>query len=273
MIGRLVVITLVAWFGFWIIQWLTGAADLVVLVAAGAGLYGRHLRAMARRAGYSRRHSPVTQVAWGWRWEAALGFGVGACFRVGTALFGGIGGGTLIVGLAAVPIAVFAPWRAWLCDRLEACSVDRWFSKALRLCGLLGASGARAVVRSSERVPVGLRLVVEVPAGQHSGHLLGAAPALAASLRVREVRVLRDAADAGLARMTVVQRDRRASNSERAKRLSRPAGWLAGSPPVPRPRSFAPAPSPRPCLVPVFGVARVSCPLSPRKCRSSAPVS
>ena len=44
MIGRLAAIAVVAWFGFWIIQWLTGAADLVVLVAAGAGLYGRHLR-------------------------------------------------------------------------------------------------------------------------------------------------------------------------------------------------------------------------------------
>jgi hypothetical protein len=42
--GRLVVVIVVAWFGLWVLQWLTGAGDLVVLIAAGAVLFGRHLR-------------------------------------------------------------------------------------------------------------------------------------------------------------------------------------------------------------------------------------
>jgi hypothetical protein len=160
-----------------------------------------------RRAGNSHRHSSVASVAWGWRWEAALGLAAGLTFRAGTVLLGGFGGGLLVLGLATIPLAVFAACREWLCELLEARSVDRWFSKALRACGVVGSSGARPVVRSSERVPVGLRLVVEVPSGRHTGHLLGAAPALAAALHAREVRVIRDAGDAALARVSVVQRN------------------------------------------------------------------
>lgn len=44
MIERLVVLVIVAWFGFWVLQWLTGAATLVVLSALGAALVGRQLR-------------------------------------------------------------------------------------------------------------------------------------------------------------------------------------------------------------------------------------
>jgi hypothetical protein len=43
-IGRLVVLAVLTWLGFWTIQGLTGASDLVVLVIVGAGLLGRHLR-------------------------------------------------------------------------------------------------------------------------------------------------------------------------------------------------------------------------------------
>jgi DNA segregation ATPase FtsK/SpoIIIE-like protein len=58
-----------------------------------------------------------------------------------------------------------------------------------------------------ESIPVGIRLRVRVPLGFHTGLVDKGAEAVAATLRVREVRVFRDQGDASIAHVTVVRRE------------------------------------------------------------------
>lgn len=157
--------------------------------------------------GGTSRHSRVASATWGWRWEVVLGLVASGLFELGTRTLGGTGGGVLVTG--AIGVALWSiPWtRARLAALLRERAVDRWFSRALRLCGVLGPWGTRPVVRESAALPAGTGLVVSVPVGHHTGHLADAAPALAATLRVREVRVVADVADASLAHVRVIRRD------------------------------------------------------------------
>lgn len=157
--------------------------------------------------GATPRNPRAASAAWGWRWELVLGLCAGALFELGAMTLGGAGGGLLVAGVAAVVAWRIPRLHHALSRFLRHRSVDRWFSRALRLCGVVGPWGTRPLVRRSAALPSGMRLEVSVPVGQHTGHLLQAAPALAAALRVREVRVVMDPADASVAHVTVVRRD------------------------------------------------------------------
>lgn len=136
-----------------------------------------------------------------------MGLVAGGIFEMGAATIGGAGGGVLVVGVLGIALWRI-PWlRCRLLRFLRHRSVDRWFSRALHLCGVVGPWGTRPVVLDSVPLPAGTRLLVSVPVGNHTGQLADAAPALAATLRVREVRVLPDADNASLAHVTVVRRD------------------------------------------------------------------
>lgn len=162
---------------------------------------------MAEAHGTSRRHPRPASALWGWRWELCSGLAALVCFHVGVVVLGGPSGGVFLVGLPVCLVLSVPAWRRRAALLLRARSVDRWFSRALRLCGVVGPWGGRPVVRTSARVPAGTRLVVQVPAGHHVGHLVQAAPTLAASLRAREVRVVAESSDASVAHVTVVRRD------------------------------------------------------------------
>jgi hypothetical protein len=149
-------------------------------------------------------------VARGWWLEAILAFGVGLLWRLGEHA-GGPGGGVVVLALLAVAVGSKRQARRWLKGGLREASTRRWFARALRLCAVRGPAGALPVVRSLEPVPVGLQVRLQVPPGCHTGVVLAAAPALAATLGVREVRVNRDPADASLAHVIVVLRDPLAS--------------------------------------------------------------
>lgn len=153
------------------------------------------------------RHSRAASAAWGWRWESVFALVAGVLFSLGSKAIGGSGGGLLLVGMAGVTLWSVPTARHRLAGLLHRRAVDRWFSRALALCGVVGPWGTRPVVRTSAPMPAGTRLEVAVPVGHHTGHLLEAAPALAAALRVREVRVVPDPADASVAQVTVVRRD------------------------------------------------------------------
>ncbi|MGH8995616.1 MAG: FtsK/SpoIIIE domain-containing protein [Acidimicrobiales bacterium] len=159
------------------------------------------------RAGAVPRRSPVASAAWGWRWEAALGLSAGLAFHLADALVGGVGGGVLVLGLVAVTVGAVPGLRRRLTALLRRRSVDRWFSAALSACGVIGPWGRPPAVRDSSPVPAGMAVRVRIPFGHHCGHLELAATSLAAALRAREVRVLRDPGDAGMATVTVVWRD------------------------------------------------------------------
>jgi DNA segregation ATPase FtsK/SpoIIIE-like protein len=81
------------------------------------------------------------------------------------------------------------------------------FARAARHAGMAGADDAGVKVREVRATPAGHRLKVEIPPGSHAGKLEDAAEAIAAAMGVREVRVARDAANAGVAWVSVVRTD------------------------------------------------------------------
>jgi hypothetical protein len=65
----------------------------------------------------------------------------------------------------------------------------------------------RPLVRHAKRTLAGARLTLTLRPGTHAGDLEQAVPALASSLRAREVRVIRDASDASIVHLHVITRD------------------------------------------------------------------
>jgi len=151
-------------------------------------------------------HSQVLHLAWEWRLELALVLGALTTLRLADQI-AGAGGAVLVAGLVAV-----AWWRSPALQHrvrrsLRHARRTRRIRGALRVCSPARPLGKPPAIRSLEPVDVGLRVTVRLPAGQHTGDLEHAAEALAAALRVREVRVTRDRADASLVDLLLVQRD------------------------------------------------------------------
>jgi hypothetical protein len=135
----------------------------------------------------------------------ALALGLVVVVRIGLTF--GPGGGVLVLGAVAAVLWQWPSLRRRLATALRGAALRRWFVRALRACGLVGPLGDLPVVGGTESVPAGLHLSVRVPLGRHTGHLADAGEALAAALRVKEVRVTRDPNDASMANVVVVRRD------------------------------------------------------------------
>lgn len=146
----------------------------------------------------------VTRVAWGWRLEAGLALVVLVSLRL--SLLIGPGGPVLVLGLGTLVAWRVARLRRHLARRLTDAARRRRVTRALALAGVVGPGGFAAVGRSVA-TPSGYRIGVRVPCGTHAGILEDAAPAIAATLQVREVRVLRVRADASLAICHVLRED------------------------------------------------------------------
>jgi FtsK/SpoIIIE family len=148
----------------------------------------------------------VLVVGWRWRLELVLLAAMIAGERLLARAVGELAGGVLLVLVAVVGVAV-APvrrmccrvlWRQWLRRSWEAAIADAGVAEGpLRAPRVLGAA----------RVAVGYLLRVRVRRGQSVPGLEARREELAACLRVREVRVARDRADAALAWITLVRRD------------------------------------------------------------------
>ena len=192
MIERLVVGLVLTAVVLVVLIWLLVHATLVLVLATAGGVWGWQLR---------RRCSQ----AWGWRLEISLALGSAGLLRLGSSI--GPGGPVLVLGMIGVAFWQVPSLRLLLTQVLHRASLRRWFERALRACAATNATGRRPSVRSVDPVPTGLHLRVRVPLGQHAGHVFEAAEPLAAALRVREVRVTRDAADASIAHVVVVRRD------------------------------------------------------------------
>jgi hypothetical protein len=111
----------------------------------------------------------------------------------------------VLVAVLGVGLSFRQPRRA-LAAMLRRSRVRRQWAGAVRL-GLPGLGGRVPHVLSSRQVPAGDMLHVRVPAGACAADLAAGAEPLAAVLGVREVRVDRDPAHAGRARVLVVRRD------------------------------------------------------------------
>jgi DNA segregation ATPase FtsK/SpoIIIE-like protein len=146
----------------------------------------------------------AVHAAWGWRLEAGLVCGSILLLRLFSLL--GPGGDVLLVGTTAVVLWRVGPLRRRLGDQLRQAAVARRIAKALVIAEVLGPYGFPKV-GSSKPSPGGVRVQVRVPLGRHTGQLEEAAPTIAAALRAREVRVVRDPHDASLATVEVLRRD------------------------------------------------------------------
>src|SRR5918999_6146808 len=148
----------------------------------------------------------VAATAWWWRLELAL-LALPAAVYWLLARTGGIA--LAVVGLLVMTVTLLAVGRArralWRC--LRAAWVGRSWARATVDVGL--ADGPLRVPRVLRvaRIPAGHLLRVRVLRGQSVAALAARADELGACLRLRELRVEIDPADAAIARVTMVRRD------------------------------------------------------------------
>jgi hypothetical protein len=148
----------------------------------------------------------VSAAAWWWRLELALLALAGAAYWLLAQAVGGPLAGVAVLLLLAGVLAVGAARRLlWRCLRGEW--VRRAWARAAVDVGL--ADGPLRVPRVIRvvRIPAGEVLRVRVLRGQSVAALAARADELGACLRLRELRVEVDPADAAIARVTLVRRD------------------------------------------------------------------
>jgi DNA segregation ATPase FtsK/SpoIIIE-like protein len=112
----------------------------------------------------------------------------------------------------ALGLTILAVWRSpalrqWAARILKERALRRWFARVLIACEVINHHGLIPRVEAIEEVPAGQRLRVRVPPGLTAESLEEAAEMLAATMGVREVRVLRDVANASLAHLSIVRTD------------------------------------------------------------------
>ncbi|MGH2796654.1 MAG: FtsK/SpoIIIE domain-containing protein, partial [Thermoleophilaceae bacterium] len=170
------------------------------------GGVGRRQRHSSAQADWEAAAIELLGGLWRLRLELAL-LGVAAA---GQRLFARPLGDAIamIAVVALVGAAVVAgPTRRLLWRSLRLAHLRRAWERATTDTGLsAGPLRVPRVLRAS-RVPSGDELRVRVRRGQAVADLDARRDALAACLRVREVRVLREPADAATARVTLVRRD------------------------------------------------------------------
>ena len=153
--------------------------------------------------------SPYSRMALavrGWGLEVALCLGLALVWKVGVAL-GGQGLGVLLLGSIGITL-----WRSPVLSRRFASTLSdratrRWFARVMVACEVISRRGQLPTVQSSEPIPAGRRIVLRLPAGFNAEEIEQASESLAATMGVRDVRVLRDPANASLAHISIISRD------------------------------------------------------------------
>ena len=143
---------------------------------------------------------------WQWRVELAVLVAIVAMQRALAAVLDETAAVAILVALAVVAGGVGATRRlVW--SVLRAAWLRRAWTRAVTDAGLsMGLLRSPRVLRTA-RIRAGDVLRVRVARGQSVGALSARVDELAASLRVREVRVQADRSNAAIARVTLVRRD------------------------------------------------------------------
>lgn len=119
---------------------------------------------------------------------------------------------TIVVGVVVTGLVACPPTRRWLGHRFYLGRARRGWALAMRDARLESAkTGMVPSVVRAEKVAAGERLTVHVRRGGSVSDIEGQAEVIAAALRVREVRVNRDPANAARAEVLLVRRDALAS--------------------------------------------------------------
>src|SRR3954447_2691960 len=148
----------------------------------------------------------VLWALWSVRLELALMLGLVALQRLAASVLGDVGGAVVVVGAAAVVLAV-GPARRVLVRLLRAMSVRRAGARATIDSGVAAGPFRCPGVWSVGWVPAGDVLRVRIRRGQSVADLDARGEHLAACMRARELRVLRDPRDAAEGSVLVVRRD------------------------------------------------------------------
>jgi hypothetical protein len=156
------------------------------------------------RRTYRRIEHPVEnafRVSWGRRIETGLGVGFGV---VTTALahLPVPGVSETLLALGAGTLIMAAPTRTWLVEAVRRERTGRLFAQAAVDVGV-----APAEILALKAVPSGNRLTLSLSPGSIAEDYDKAAEALAVCFRSRDVRVLRNPANAGRAELTIVTCD------------------------------------------------------------------
>jgi ribosomal 50S subunit-recycling heat shock protein len=171
------------------------------------------------RTGEYRRREPVRArpdweaevlgalaALWRFRLELALLAVLVVAQRVLARPLGEVGA-TLVVAWAVLGVLVSPALRRRLARWLRVAALRRAWARAVVDSGLSDGPLRYPRVRGATRVAAGDEVVVRVRRGQSVADVENRCDQLAACLRVREVRVLRDREDGALARVTLVRRD------------------------------------------------------------------
>ena len=142
----------------------------------------------------------------GWGLESLLGFGLALLWRI-TSAAGGEGLTVLVFGGLGIGVRRLPALHHWLSRTLRDRSTRRWFNRVLVACEVISRRGQLPRVEATEVIPAGRRLRLRLPAGFDAEQITQAAEPLAATMGVREVRVLRDAANASLAHLSIISSD------------------------------------------------------------------
>ena len=151
-------------------------------------------------------YSRMTLVVRGWGLEALLAAGVFALWQIGVAL-DGPGLGVLLVGLLGIAVWRSGRIRTWLATTLRHRATARWFARVLVACEVISRHGALPRIEQSVAIPAGRRLRVRMPPGFSAERIEEAAEPLAATIGAREVRVLRNPANASRAYVSLIFAD------------------------------------------------------------------
>jgi DNA segregation ATPase FtsK/SpoIIIE, S-DNA-T family len=142
----------------------------------------------------------------GWRFEVALALGLFVLFRAGVAL-DGEGMGVLVLGIVGIVLWRSPSLTRRLATTLRDRTTARWFSRVLVACELISRHGLIPRIEGTETIPAGRRLHLRLPPGFTAERLAEASESLAATIGARDVRVVREPANASVAHVSLLFAD------------------------------------------------------------------
>jgi hypothetical protein len=143
---------------------------------------------------------------WYWRVELAGVLALVALDRLLAAVVTELGAAAVVAALAGGAL-VMERSRVWLVDTFRAARVRRSWDRAVLDVGAAAGPWRAPRVLSIAHAPIGEVLRVRVQRGFSVSELEARSEPLAACLRVRGVRVVREAGDGSLATVVLVRRD------------------------------------------------------------------
>jgi DNA segregation ATPase FtsK/SpoIIIE-like protein len=139
----------------------------------------------------------------GWGLEVAFALGIVGLWRFSVGL-DGVGLGVLVFGALAILVWRTPRLSGGLAATLRDRSTRRRFSRVLVACEVISRHGQLPRVLRTERTPAGQKVTLQMTPGLSVEVVDQASESLAATIGAREVRVLRDAANASVAHVSLV---------------------------------------------------------------------